>query len=47
LSDFPGGKSELILVAAGLRHIAGTKWGMSQYMKVDWLDEEIAESIEV
>jgi len=30
VGSFPDGKSALMLVAARLRHIAGTKWGMNQ-----------------
>lgn len=29
-----------MLVAARLRHIAGTKWGMRQYLEMDRLEEE-------
>ncbi len=43
VGSFPDGKSALMLVAARLRHIAGTKWGMNQYMKMDRLEEETAE----
>ncbi|NOY52718.1 MAG: IS256 family transposase [Deltaproteobacteria bacterium] len=32
---FPDGQSALMLVAARLRHIAGTKWGTRRYMKMD------------
>jgi len=32
---FPDGKSALMLVAARLRHIAGTRWGSRQYLKMD------------
>jgi hypothetical protein len=35
--------SALMLVAAPLRHIAGTKWGLKQYLKMDRLEEEIRE----
>jgi transposase-like protein len=34
---FPDGNSALMLVAARLRHIAGTKWGAKRYMKMDQL----------
>jgi transposase-like protein len=46
VGSFPDGKSALMLVAARLRHIAGTKWGMSQYMKMDRLEEAAIESFE-
>jgi len=38
VGSFPDGKSALMLVAARLRHIGGTKWGMNQYMKMDRLE---------
>lgn len=37
---FPDGNSALMLVAARLRHIASTKWGLKRYMKMDFLKEE-------
>jgi transposase-like protein len=37
---FPDGNSALMLVAARLRHIAGTKWAMKRYMKMDGLKKE-------
>ena len=40
---FPDGNSALMLVAARLRHIAGTKWGTRQYLKMDRLEEELKE----
>ena len=36
---FPNGKSALMLVAARLRHVAGTKWGTRRYMNMDRLKE--------
>jgi len=36
---FPDGKSALMLVAARLRHVAGTKWGTRRYMNMDRLQE--------
>jgi len=42
VGSFPDGNSALMLVAARLRHIAGTKWGMNQYLKMDRLEEEAA-----
>jgi transposase-like protein len=36
---FPDGKSALMLVAARLRHIAGTRWGTRCYMKMERLFE--------
>ncbi len=37
---FPDGESALMLVAARLRHIAGTKWGMRQYLKMERIKEQ-------
>jgi len=37
---FPDGQSALMLVAARLRHIAGTKWGTRRYLDPDRLDEQ-------
>jgi transposase-like protein len=34
---FPDGQSALMLVAARLRHIASTKWGMRKYLAMDLL----------
>ena len=34
---FPDGRSALMLVAARLRHIAGTKWGTRRYLDMDHL----------
>jgi len=34
---FPDGRSALMLAAARLRHIAGTKWGTKSYLKMDLL----------
>ena len=36
---FPDGNSALMLVAARLRHIAGTKWGPRKYLDMSRLDE--------
>jgi putative transposase len=40
---FPDGQSALMLVAARLRHIAGTKWGIHQYLNMGRLTENITE----
>lgn len=37
---FPDGESAVMLVAARLRHVAGTKWGSRRYMDMTRLDEE-------
>jgi len=36
---FPDGRSALMLVAARLRHVAGTKWGTRRYLDMDRLQE--------
>lgn len=36
---FPDGNSALMLAAARLRHIAGTRWGTKQYMSMKRLEE--------
>jgi putative transposase len=36
---FPDGKSALMLAAARLRHVAGTKWGMRRYLGMNRLAE--------
>ena len=36
---FPDGQSALMLAAARLRYIAGTKWGMRRYLNMDRLKE--------
>jgi len=40
---FPDGNSALMLAAARLRHIAGTKWGLGRYMSMKRLQEMEAE----
>ena len=37
---FPDGESALMLVGAGLRHVAGTKWGTRKYLDMDLIVEE-------
>ncbi len=39
---FPDGKSALMLVAARLRHVAGTRWGTKRYLQMNRLAEIIA-----
>jgi transposase-like protein len=39
VESFPNGRSALMLVAARLRHIAGTKWGLRRYLNMDRLKE--------
>jgi putative transposase len=40
VGNFPDGQSALMLVAARLRYIAGTKWGTRRYLDVDRLRRE-------
>lgn len=37
--SYPDGQSALMVVAARLRHIAGSKWGTRRYLDMDGLDE--------
>jgi transposase-like protein len=37
---FPDSKSALMLVAARLRHVAGTRWGTKRYMDMDRLYQQ-------
>jgi len=41
---FPDGKSALMLSAARLRHVAGTKWGVIRYMRMEALREREKEA---
>lgn len=41
---FPDGQSALMLCAARLRHIAGTKWGMRRYLNMEPLYKQALES---
>ena len=36
---FPDGNSALMLVAARLRHIAGTRWSSKRYLNMELLKE--------
>lgn len=40
---FPDGQSALMLVAARLRHVSGTKWGTRQYLNMGRLTENAVE----
>jgi putative transposase len=40
VGNFPDGKSALMLSAARLRHVAGTKWGTHRYLDMDLLAKE-------
>jgi transposase-like protein len=39
VGNFPDGESALMLVAARLRHVAGTRWGSRRYLDLDRLAE--------
>lgn len=39
VGSFPDGNSALMLVAARLRHVTGTKWGLRKYMDMNRLKE--------
>jgi putative transposase len=41
VGTFPDGASAVLLVAARLRHVAGTKWGTRRYLDMDRLREEV------
>jgi transposase-like protein len=40
--SFPDGASAVLLVAARLRHVAGTRWGTRRYLDMDRLREEVS-----
>ncbi len=44
---FPDGESALMLVAARLRHIAGTKWGLRRYLDIGLLQKTHEEEAEL
>ena len=37
---FPDGESALMLAAARLRHVAGTKWGTKKYLNMERIREQ-------
>ena len=41
---FPDGDSAVMLVAARLRHIASSKWGVRKYVSMDWLKKQELEA---
>jgi putative transposase len=47
VGNFPDGRSALMLVAARLRHIAGTKWGTRQYLDMERLRKQELEEVTV
>ncbi len=45
---FPDGHSALMLCAARLRHVAGTRWGVKRYLNTDLLrDQDINKALEL
>jgi putative transposase len=40
VGNFPDGESAVMLVAARLRHVAGTRWGARRYLDMDRLREQ-------
>ncbi len=40
VGSFPDGQSALMLSAARLRHVAGTRWGTRRYLDMKRLDEQ-------
>lgn len=45
VGSFPDGQSALMLVAARLRHIAGTRWGIRRYMNMQRLKDHDQEAL--
>ncbi len=43
VGSFPDGRSALMLVAARLRYLAGTRWGTRRYMDMERLREQVQE----
>jgi len=41
VGSFPDGNSALMLSAARLRHIAGTKWSSACYLNMKRLEEQV------
>ena len=41
---FPDGNSAVMLVAARLRHIASSKWGVRKYVSMEWLKQQDLEA---
>ena len=40
VGSFPDGNSAVMLAAARLRHVAGTKWGTKRYLNMNRLDAQ-------
>jgi transposase-like protein len=42
---FPDGKSALMLVAASLRHVSATSWGLRKYMNMRLLEMQHKQAV--
>ena len=47
VGNFPDGNSALMLVAARLRHVEGTRWGSARYLKMERLENPELEEVAV
>ncbi|MEO1483715.1 MAG: IS256 family transposase [Myxococcota bacterium] len=45
VGNFPDGESALMLVAARLRHVSGTKWGTRKYLDMEHLSQSQSEAV--
>ncbi|MEM6274991.1 MAG: IS256 family transposase, partial [Myxococcota bacterium] len=45
VGNFPDGESALMLVAARLRHVSGTKWGTRKYLDMEHLNQSHSETV--
>ena len=45
VGNFPDGESALMLVAARLRHVAGTRWGTRMYMSMERFNDVMEEEV--
>jgi transposase-like protein len=44
VGSFPDGQSALMLAAARLRHVSGTRWGTKAYLSMERLEEQAKET---
>lgn len=47
VGSFPDGHSALMLSAARLRHVAGTKWGARRYLTMELLSQEMERELAI
>jgi len=47
VGSFPDGNSALMLCAARLRHVSGTRWGTKRYLDMKWLADQDREEAAV